>query len=879
MATSPVITLASTANGLAVRITNPWPGVNNSGMAVSLYVDTDAGKIPPAATSATAVSSATLNDQGNISMLWSGGTAGTAYVASVSLTNVATGETVTSAASAAVVFPTISNASAPLVLNATGISAVVANDGGVVINTVDGLDMWQGGGSGKLAGWAPGAPTVLAIKRTSTGVFSSLNAGYTTLASVTELPFKDTTALPGVEYFYGITGTDANGEPQVAANTAAAPTVVPNNTGAVVPAAPSLTVYPTTDTLWLYITANGTGGAPIQQYKVYVQDAWVPGLLETVQVGNGPWYRITTDSTGAALSATAPVKIQISAVNSVGEGSKTGLLENCTLASAASALAITAPVVQYGLGRDPVAQYGISGGTPPYKAVAYSGTAATVSKTNAIYKISSAMPGFACVTNTQGKNILVVVTDSAGATAQAQFNTSSQGHYAPGDMSEFISGWIAAQDTLYVSRPTAMRRIFLSGTMPASSTDTGTVHIQMVDGQTPLFNVKANITIQGQTSEAAPSKGYKIKTKNKDTGDKMLMKFGNWPAASTFDLKSYGFTDDTMMRDILANRLWSRILTASDSFPDVLGFDEAGLGAYNTPLDYYGEAVLCTDGFPVEMFINGVYQGLYMWRLTVTPEVFQMDDDNMSNILMKYDHTGGSDNGQTLNLIDWSSTSVVSANWGMESPDIKAYTDQSQLETQAPDQYAAFNAVFTALGTYSRTMTDTSAIEVVFDKDRAIDYAIFSSLVANVDGIDDNLCMASWDGKKFSMMAYDLDLTFGNSNGHAAVSPQLYGSGMAPYDLVYNQWRKETEARYRYLRDTGVISVETLVRDAARLSGQIGRVARAANKAEWGYFGGTGQNGTVNQASLKYVVEWFKASVAYLDGQFGYAGADVVAWA
>lgn len=131
-------------------------------------------------------------------------------------------------------------------------------------------------------------------------------------------------------------------------------------------------------------------------------------------------------------------------------------------------------------------------------------------------------------------------------------------------------------------------------------------------------------------------------------------------------------------------------------------------------------------------------------------------------------------------------------------------------------------------------MTNTSAIEAVFDKGRAIDYAIFSSLVANTDGLNDNLCMASWDGKKFSLMAYDLDLTFGNSNGSAFVPPQLYGSGMVPYDLVYNQWRADTNARYRYLRDTDVISVETLVCDAARLSEQIGRVARATNKAEWG---------------------------------------------
>lgn len=127
---------------------------------------------------------------------------------------------------------------------------------------------------------------------------------------------------------------------------------------------------------------------------------------------------------------------------------------------------------------------------------------------------------------------------------------------------------------------------------------------------------------------------------------------------------------------------------APDKFPNVLGFDEAGLGEYNTPLDYYDEAILYTDGFPVELCINGVYQGLYIWRLIAIPEVFQMDDNNPSNILTKYDHTGGTDNGQVLNLIDWTKGAVEPADWDMQSPDLKAYTDQTQLETQAPDQYA-----------------------------------------------------------------------------------------------------------------------------------------------------------------------------------------------
>lgn len=241
---------------------------------------------------------------------------------------------------------------------------------------------------------------------------------------------------------------------------------------------------------------------------------------------------------------TAVVKIQVSAVNSVGEGSKTANLDDHMLASAATDLTISS-IGANASARDLFVSYAISGGQPPYSAKAYFGTAATMTKAAALSTVSNALPGFVATTNTQGKNVLLVVTDAAKTSVSSQFAVNSLGSYAPGDMSDFIDGWIANQDTLYISRPLAMHRLFLAGSIPANVGDTSTVHAVMVEGQAKLFNSKDSLEIQGQTSVGADAKGYKIRLTNKDTGNKFQMKFGNWPASSTFDLKSYGYTDDT----------------------------------------------------------------------------------------------------------------------------------------------------------------------------------------------------------------------------------------------------------------------------------------------------------------------------------------------
>ena len=249
--------------------------------------------------------------------------------------------------------------------------------------------------------------------------------------------------------------------------------------------------------------------------------------------------------------------------------------------------------------------------------------------------------------------------------------------------------------------------------------------------------------------------------------------------------------------------------------------------------------------------------------------MYQMDDSNPAHMIMKYDHSGGTGNGQQVDLMDFTKA-MVPADWDMKSPNIKAYTDQSQLETQAPTQYTYFNNWWTIAQTYinSQTSDNWAALEKVLDKDTMIDYVVFSEAVLNTDGVNDNFMFLSWDGLTFVPNIYDLDLTFGNNRTDTppTLSSPLYLQSDPFWGaVVYNNWMADVKARYKYLRDTGVISIGALVEDSRYYTSIMSKEAKVRAYNAWG-----GQGGYTVEGPMSFILDWYQARINTLDTALGY---------
>ena len=55
------------------------------------------------------------------------------------------------------------------------------------------------------------------------------------------------------------------------------------------------------------------------------------------------------------------------------------------------------------------------------------------------------------------------------------------------------------------------------------------------------------------------------------------------------------------------------------------------------------------------------------------------------------------------------------------------------------------------------------AVLPLLDIDSAIDYYVFTAAIGNVDGILRNFLLQTWNGKKWYLAAYDLDMVFGRT--------------------------------------------------------------------------------------------------------------------
>lgn len=114
----------------------------------------------------------------------------------------------------------------------------------------------------------------------------------------------------------------------------------------------------------------------------------------------------------------------------------------------------------------------------------------------------------------------------------------------------------------------------------------------------------------------------------------MKIKFGDMISADSFHLKAYA-TDTTHTRDIGSARIWRDMISQLDYPQNKVNNMEISLSlttneneAYNQDAKYY------TEGFPVRVFLNGVFFGLYTMRNKKTRENYSLNNKNKKHIFL-----------------------------------------------------------------------------------------------------------------------------------------------------------------------------------------------------------------------------------------------------
>ena len=310
-----------------------------------------------------------------------------------------------------------------------------------------------------------------------------------------------------------------------------------------------------------------------------------------------------------------------------------------------------------------------------------------------------------------------------------------------------------------------------------------------------IVNGAAKIKIQGTSSTQYAKKNYTINFYEDSTyGSKKKINVG-WGAQSKYCLKA-NWIDKTHSRNVVTAKLGAQM--------------QAKYGLF-TNAPHNGTV----DGFPVEIYINGEFHGLYTMNIPKDEWMFGMDKNNPNHIVI----CGENWNDPVLfksiptNLNDWTVEAGPEDDATLQKVQrlVKFVKDSSDAEFKANfDQYLNF--------------------------DSTINYYIMMNCSWLSDNAGKNMLLATYDGKVWYPTLYDLDTSWGThwkgTSLYNYSSGVVNGSNSLLWQRIEKLYKKEIAARYFELRQS-VLSKENIMAEFNNFKASIPQEVLDRETAKW----------------------------------------------
>lgn len=236
------------------------------------------------------------------------------------------------------------------------------------------------------------------------------------------------------------------------------------------------------------------------------------------------------------------------------------------------------------------------------------------------------------------------------------------------------------------------------------------------------FEKYAKIKVQGTSSLMWDKKNYTINLyEDGSYTKKSSVDMGkNWDAQSVYCLKA-NWIDKTHARNIVTARITADIQKKYDLFVD-------------TP--NYG----VIDGFPIEVYINGEFLGLYTWNIPKGEWMFGATEEDKDFLVFS-----GSDWKPS---VAFKEEEVLNGYWEIEAG------EESQASIDKLNELISF-------------VKDSSDEEFkqnfskYLDLDAALNYYVLGEFAFLSDNYGKNMLLVTYDGKKWYTSLYDLDTSWG----------------------------------------------------------------------------------------------------------------------
>lgn len=293
----------------------------------------------------------------------------------------------------------------------------------------------------------------------------------------------------------------------------------------------------------------------------------------------------------------------------------------------------------------------------------------------------------------------------------------------------------------------SLPKLYINGDISQSSKDFETKAYNYVfvdeDGKRHYgFN---SLKWQGESSLQYPKKNYTLKCfhdalyRRKDKVD--LLPLGI--KKSKFVIKA-NWIDRSMARNIVSCRLWGRMVKSRHNVPPDLLAASPNFGAI--------------EGYPIKVYVNGTFHGLYSFNIPKDEDLFGMDAENPLHCVVCGDNNQNNDNNSAAFR-----SATIGTSWELEVPD-EWPTYEAEEEGQTVTHAVKDNLSDTIAFVINSTDEEFIAgLNDHIDVESAIDYFLMMFLDCGVDSAARNLILLTYDGgNKWFCSTYDADMTWGN---------------------------------------------------------------------------------------------------------------------
>lgn len=349
--------------------------------------------------------------------------------------------------------------------------------------------------------------------------------------------------------------------------------------------------------------------------------------------------------------------------------------------------------------------------------------------------------------------------------------------------------------------------------------------------------------IQGTSSANLPKKNYTLKLyKDENKSQKEYMNLKGWGNQTKFCLKA-NYIDTTHTRNVSGARIGYDMVESRPS------------SSFKTSLQNAPRNGLI-EGFPIKVFVNGMFHGIYTWNIPKDTWQFGMDSKNASQMVLCAEENNNG-NMSVNNSCQFRSlwNGVDGNQWSVES---------GTLTTSLKDSFnRCINFVMKASDTEFK-----NNISQYFDLYSLLDYYCFSYLCCHVDGLAKNMLMVTYDGVIWGASLYDMDSIYGvDYMGSTFYNPNIqcpedfYENNSLLWQRIEQCFGQELYARYKELRK-GALSLGNIVSHVEQIYDLISERDIKEEQDKWAGL----PSKTTN--TIKRFRDFMNARATYVDKEF-----------